>query len=91
MHICCNAGDGNCFYRAFMVALMENICADPNPATCQLLLAVLRQLFTCLKGWEGVINGSYYFIVSEGYYRVKVAAHAFLTAQSSNAVFCMHE
>ena len=63
-----------------MVALLEEVCLDSNTAKCKLLLAVLEQLYDRLKRWEG-IDDNCYSLVGEGYNFVKVAAHAFLTAQ----------
>ena len=73
-----------------MVAFLEDICLDPNTAKCRLLLRVLEQMYNRIKGWEEGINDSYYALVRKGYYHVKVAAHAFLTAQPSDAA-CMSE
>ena len=69
-------------YRAFMVAFLEGICLDPSTAKCRRLLAVLKQLFTRLERWEGIV-GSYHSLVRKGYCCIKVAAHAFFNAQPS--------
>lgn len=74
-----------------MVAILEDICLDPNTAKCRLLLAVLEQQYNRLKRWEEGISDSYYAIVRKGYYCLKVSCSgSFLTAQQSdNSLFCM--
>lgn len=65
------------------MALVENICLDPNTAKCRTLLAVLEQLYTRVKRWGEGVDDNYYFFVRKGYHIVKVQVHPSLSLPSA--------
>ena len=74
------SGDGNCFYRAFIVAVMEDLCLNRSRAKCERLFGVFQKQKALLQAWQG-INNAYYDQVRRGYYLLKVMTafiHSFI-------------
>ena len=53
---CVCAGDGNCFYRAFLVALLEDVALSPATAKCTALLEAFTKLYMRLNQWSGITD-----------------------------------
>ena len=72
------AGDGNCFYRAFLAATLEQLCQDPGQCRGQSLLAAFHMWYHALAAERlPVLQPDYLDHVDLGY--------AFLQVHSPNA------
>lgn len=55
-----------------MMALVENLCLDPDTAKCRRLLSRLDLLYQRLKVWEG-IDDNYFLCIRKGWYQIRVS------------------
>ena len=75
------AGDGNCFYRALLVAILEDLAVSTRRAKHRRLLTVIAHQKLLLTSWQG-IDDAYYKHVRTGYHYFRLRG----TAQISGAI-----
>ena len=70
----CCTGDGNCFYRAFIVALIEDLAATHSRRHYAQIYQALHQYCHEVGNWAE-ISSRHYRYAREGYKMLKVFAH----------------
>ena len=82
-----HAGDGNCFYRALITAVLEDLCVSDDIAQCRRLRIVLMKLKNALKGWSEGITDAYYLRVRKGYYALEVSHRCLLSEYQEGSLW----
>lgn len=83
-----SAGDGNCFYRALIMAVLEDLCLSGTPARCRRLVATLLNLKDSLREWTGGLTDTYYHKLRKGFYFLEVDLASLFSLQLPSSSSC---
>lgn len=83
-----SAGDGNCFYRAFIVATLEQLCQTGCPLQCKVLHDALLQHHHAVQQWQA-LQQAYRLKAASGFQRLAVSCQHALLLLCTVAIFNM--